>query len=139
MKEVKTIFGAIIHVEELSHDRHHADREDETKIKFFDSKERYLDYFEVETIEENATFEGITPEEWLDKYVNTLESCETVEELCEAMGLEWYFMSTNWKAVVSYMLENGYLDEGEQISREKLLENEWVNIIGETYVVIAEC
>ena len=139
MKKIKTKFGATIYVEELSHDRHYADREDETKIKFFDTKERYLNYFEVDTIKENAECEGISPEQWLDNYTKVLADCDTVTALLREMGVEWVYISPDWKAVAAYMFHNEYFDQDERVSSKDLLENEWVNVIGDQYVVIAEC
>ena len=139
MKEIKTKFGATIYAEELSHDRHYADREDESKIKFFDSNKRYLDYFETSTIEENALTEGLTPEEWLDNYVKELESCKTITDLCDTMGFAWAYIASDWRAVAAYMVENGYLSDNIQPSVEAILDNEWVNVLGEKYIVITEC
>ena len=57
----------------------------------------------------------------------------------EYMGVGWMYTSTDWRSVVAYMVAESYFDEGESVTKDALLEHEWVNIIGEHYVVVAEC
>lgn len=140
MKEFKTKFGATLFVEELSHDRHYADREDENFIKFFDSKERYVDCLEVATIEENAAYEEVMPEVFLDNYVAALESCESIEDLLETIGIGWYFCSKEWKSVAKYMFNEGvYFDaEKKDIAESDILTHVCVRVFGDWIVVVEE-
>ena len=50
MKEIKTKFGTI-YIEEWEFDRHKPwQREEEDRIKIFDSNENYLDHFSADSI-----------------------------------------------------------------------------------------
>lgn len=140
MKEFKTKFGATLFVEEPSHDRHHADREDENFIKFFDSKERYVDCLEVATIEENAAYEEVMPEVFLDNYVAALENCESIEDLLETIGIGWYFCSKDWKSIAKYMLDEGvYFDaEKKDVTESDILTHVCVRVFGDWIVVVEE-
>lgn len=140
MKEFKTKFGATLYVEDLSHDRHHADREDEDYIKFFDSRKKYIDCFAVSTIEENAAYENVTPEVFLKNYVATLEGCESIEKLLETIGIGWYFCSKDWKSIAKYMLNEGvYFDaEKKDVTESDVLTHVCVRVFGDWIAVVEE-
>ena len=140
MKEIKTYFGATLYAEELSHDRHYADREDETKIKFFDSREKYLDYFEVSTLEELAEFNNTTPEIVLNNFVNAIEECQNIETLLNfVFALDWHFCSTNWQAVAEWMIREECYFDTDNVTEEDVLSHDCVNVIGDYIIVVAEC
>ena len=140
MKEIKTHFGATLYAEELSHDRHYADREDETKVKFFDSRKKYLDYFEVSTLEELAEWENTTPEVVLNNFVKAIEHCLDIETLLNfTFGLDWHFCSTNWQAVAEWMVREKCYFDTDDVTKEDVLNHDCVNIIGDYIIVVAEC
>ena len=140
MKEIKTRFGAILYVEELSHDRHYADREDEMKVKFFDSRKKYLDYFEVSTLKELAEWKNTTPEVVLNDFVESIEQCQNLETLLNfILALDWHFCSTSWKTVADWMVcEECYFDI-DNVTEEDILNHDCVNVIGDYIIVVAEC
>ena len=139
MKEIKTKFGATLYVEELSHDRHYADREDETKIKFFDTKEKYLDYFEVETLEDLAEDKKSTPEAVLESFVKEIEECDSIEKLLDYnFGIVWYFYAKNWRTVADWMIAEGCYFDTNDVSEQDILNHVCTNIIGDYIVVVEE-
>lgn len=139
MKEIKTKFGATLYVEELSHDRHYADREDETKIKFFDSQKKHLDYFEVETLEELAEDKKSTPEAVLNHFVGEIENCDSVEKLLDyQFCIVWYFYAKDWRTVADWMLKEGCYFDKEDVSEQDVLDHVCTAIIGDYIVVVQE-
>lgn len=116
MKEVKTKLG-IIFVEELNDDR------EEGRIKIYDSDKRYLDYVSDEDLD-------------YDAFIAELQMKEDMRELLNFIGVSWYFFSIDWKDAAWYFSVPGKV---EYDSPESLLTNEYVNRIGNTYIVIGEC
>ena len=89
MKQINTKFETI-YIEEWEFDRHKPwQREEEDRVKIFDSNERYLDYFSADSIEENAGYDNITPQELLDKYASDFANMETIEEFLDELGIEY--------------------------------------------------
>lgn len=133
MREIKTKFGPLF-IEEYAFDHHiPGQREEEDRIKIFDSEKRYLDYFMVEYLEEAAEINGHSPEKELQLYIDHLERCNTIEDLVDNSVAEGYeFITTDWKKVAEYFDAEKYTTE------ESLLDNEWVNKIGNYYVVVSE-
>ena len=57
MKAIETKFGTI-YIEEWEYDRHKPwQREEEDRVKIFDSNENYIDYLSAELVEENAEYD----------------------------------------------------------------------------------
>jgi hypothetical protein len=140
MKTIKTHFGATLYTEELSHDRHYADREDESKVKFFDSRKKYLDYFEISTLEELAEWQNSTPEIVLGNFVETIEHCQDIETLLNfVFVLDWHFCSTSWKAVADWMVREKCYFDTDDVTEEDILTHDCVNVIGDYIIVVAEC
>lgn len=135
MREINTKFGKL-YIDELTDDRHTG--RDEGKIKLYDSYERYMDYFETETFYNLAEANERTPEEELEAYIQFLENCETIGELLENTITEGYELVTeNWKVVAEH-LGVAYKRDEMRVFQE-VVNNEWVNIIGDHYIVVFEC
>lgn len=132
MKEIKTKFGTI-YIEEWEFDRHKpCQREEEDRVKIFDSNERYLDYFSADSIEENAEYDNITPQELLDKYASDFANIETIEEFLDELGIEYDLITKDRVEVVNYLLDFNVDDDSD------IEENECVNKIGDYYIVVSE-
>lgn len=134
MRKINTKFGKL-YIDELTDDRH-AGR-DESKIKLYDSYEQYMDYFETETFYELAETNGRTPEEELETYIEFLENCKTIESLAENAVPDGYELITqSWKEVAEHL---GIAHKDEARMFQEVINNEWVNIIGDYYIVVYEC
>ena len=102
------------------------EREEQDRIKIYDSDENYLDYLPLK--------EDDTPiEEQYDNYIEMLESFKTVEELMDWLVCDCEFIGKKSEAI-KYVLTEWNLPDDECDP----LDNEWVNRIGDTYIVISE-
>ena len=134
MRKINTKFGPL-YIDEFTDDRHTG--RDESKIKLYDSYEQYMDYFETETFYDLAEMNGNTPEEELENYINFIEKCETIEHLIENTISNGYELITeSWKEVAAHL---GIALRDEARAFQEIVNNEWVNIIGDYYIVVYEC
>lgn len=102
------------------------EREEKDRIKIYDSDENYLDYLPIE--------EDDTPiEEQYNNYVEMLESFKTVEELLNWLVCDCEFIGNKSEAI-KYVLTEWNLPDDECDP----LDSEWVNRIGDTYIVVSE-
>ena len=132
MKQINTKFGTL-YIEEWEFDRHKPwQREEEDRVKIFDSNKNYLDYLSAESVEESAEYDNITPQECLDRFANNLASIETIEELLDWFGLNDDLITTDRVVVENYL---HYFDMDDDSDIE---ENEWVNKIGDYYIVVSD-
>lgn len=101
------------------------EREEKDRVKIYDSDENYLDYLPLE--------EDDTPiEEQYDGYVEILESFKTVPDLMDWLVCDCDFIGNESEAI-KYILTEIMPD-----NEFDLLDNEWVNRIGDVYIIIAE-
>lgn len=121
MLEVVTKFGKI-YIEELYN------REENDRIKIFDSNKDYLDYYSMETINYIAERRNITMEEVLQIEIEKIRQCDDIECLIMMLVSEWEMYSKEW-ANVAKLLEIDSLTE---------VSNDYVNKIGDYYIVIME-
>ena len=105
-------------------------REEEDRIKLYDSLGRYLDYFSVECIEETW---GGSWGDFVEEIMRSALKFTKVEEFLDYLGINSLIISTDWKDLL------GELDLNKETStREDVLENEWVNVIGNNYILVCE-
>ena len=114
-------------------------REESDRIKLYDSYSRYLDYLPLESV---------SPYETVEQYCNKrLEECDSVDEVLKYLGISSYTTGKSW----THLLEDIYSFDGydydsdadkyyelpseEEITRDTVLKNECVNIIGSTYIL----
>jgi hypothetical protein len=102
------------------------EREEQDRVKIYDSDENYLDYLPLE--------EDDTPiEEQYNNYIEMLENFKTVEELMDWLVCNYEFIGNKSEAI-KYVLTEWNLPDDECDP----LDSEWVNRIGDTYIIIAE-
>lgn len=102
------------------------EREEQDRVKIYDSDENYLDYLPLK--------EDDTPiEEQYDNYVEMLESFKTIEELMDWLVCDYEFIGNKSEAI-KYVLTEWNLPDGECDP----LDSEWMNRIGDTYIIITE-
>lgn len=128
MRLIQTKFGPL-YVE------HFSQRKEKDRIKVFDSNKKYLDYFSIEYLEEHAKINKITPYQQLNKYLSGINNCSDIKNVLNYLGITYEKVSKHW-AIIANLLEEitGY----EYSSEEQLMGNEWVNKIGECYILICE-
>ncbi len=104
------------------------EREEKDRVKIYDSDENYLDYLPIE--------EDDTPiEEQYNHYVEMLESFKTIEVLLDWLNCNYEFFGTK-KETIQYLHEELNWDLPSKDYNP--LDNEWVNRIGNIYIVVSE-
>ena len=132
IREINTQFGKI-YIDTL------VNVSDE-KVRIYDSRREYLGYMEVESLYDKAFEENITPEEVLETIIQDAEHCSTIEELADLLIYDEYELITSSQAMVAKHLF-GYDEIPAKCERKVLrsvLQNEFVNMIGDYYIVIKE-
>ena len=104
------------------------EREEEDRVKIYDSDENYLDYLPLE--------EDDTPiEEQYNNYVEMLENFKTIEEL-----MDWLVCDCEFIGNKEEMIDHLHDELNWELPSEDYdpLKNEWINRIGDVYILISE-
>ena len=122
LQAIETKFGTI-YIEGLN-----SKREEEDRIKIFDSEKKYMEYFSIEFLEDYCRVENHTLEEEYQLRIKNLKECDTIESLVGSILLDWDLITVNWfeaadRLGIDYPIKQMVLDE--------LKGNEYVNKIGE--------
>lgn len=125
MRKINNNYLGNFYIEELEN------REEKNRVKLFDSDENYLDYLPLERYDiDEPTFE-----EQYDSYIDILEHFETVQELMDWLVCDCDFIG-NKDQTIKYLHEELNWDLPSEDYNP--LDNEWVNRIGDIYIVISE-
>ena len=104
------------------------EREEEDRVKIYDSDENYLDYLPIE--------EDDTPiEEQYNNYIEMLEQFKTIEEMMDWLVCDCEFIG-NKEEMIDYLHD----ELNWELPSEDYdpLKNEWINRIGDVYILISE-
>ena len=107
------------------------EREEQDRIKIYDSDENYLDYLPLEQID----VDDAPIEEQYNNYVEMLESFKTIEELMDWLVCDCEFIGNKDRTIEYLHKELNWDLPSENYNP---LDNEWVNRIGDTYIVVSE-
>lgn len=108
----------------------------DNKLRIYDSEKRYLNYIEKETILEAAEIAASTPAHTLLDFYHRLKCCNSLDSFLRKVVENTYRVaSKDWEIIASY-LRHFCIDKYD--SPESLLTNEWVNKIGDYYIVVEE-
>lgn len=146
MKAINTKFGTI-YIEDLEYDRHcPAMREEEDRIKIFDSLGRYLDYWSMECLEDFVESENKTLEEAYQDIFRRYEDADNLSTFCPDIRY-----ATNDAEKMALFMQADYdldIDGRELVAmiftknskklEELVLSNDFVNKIGDWYILIEE-
>ena len=125
MRKINNNYLGDFYIEELEN------REEQDRVKLFDSDENYLDYLPLERYDDtDPTFE----EQYQD-YVEMLENFKTVPDLMEWLVSSWEFIGDK-DQTIKYLHEELNWDLPSEDYNP--LDNEWVNRIGDVYIVVSE-
>lgn len=104
------------------------EREEEDRVKIYDSDENYLDYLPIEEDETSI-------EEQYNNYIEMLEKFTTVEELIDWLVCDAEFIG-NKEEMINYLHD----ELNWELPSEDYdpLKNEWINRIGDVYILISE-
>lgn len=120
LREVITPVGTI-YIEHFSF------REEYDRIKIYDSDKKYIDYISSEAITDSFK---------LKEYIEILKKCFNIEELLNHIAFVYDEYSVCWEKIANELVER---KEHQINSVGELLENEWVNRIGDYYILMTEC
>lgn len=113
-------------------------REEQDRVKLYDSDSNYLDYLPLERYDDlDPTFK-----EQYDKYIKMLEQFKTVPELMDWLVCDCYFIGSKDEIIelLHKTIEFLHKEFNWELPSEEYnpLDNEWVNRIGDIYIVISE-
>lgn len=114
MRKINNNYLGDFYIEELEN------REEQDRVKLYDSNENYLDYLPLERYDDTDP----TEEEQYQGYVEMLESFETVPDL-----MDW--LVTNYGFI-------GSLAELENSEWADVIGTEYMNRIGDVYIAISD-
>ena len=127
--QIKTNFG-FIYVEPLV-----GTREEEDRVKIFDSDTNYIDYIPVETLLTSAAEQSITVEEEYSIRLRAFREAEAIEDLMNLISQNWISIVTN-PFDLEERLDIKYVDEKRTL--HEILNNDYVNQIGQHYILMEE-
>lgn len=125
MRKINNNYLGDFYIEELEN------REEKDRVKLYDSDENYLDYLPLEIYDDTDP----TLEEQYNNYLEILGRFDTVEGLMEWLVCETEFIGNKYQ-MLDYLVNRLNWDD---ISEDyNPLDNEWVNRIGDVYVIVSE-
>lgn len=114
MKKINNSYLGTFYIEELEN------REEQDRVKLFDSDENYLDYLSLERYDDTDP----TEEEQYQGYIEMLEGFKNIPDL-----LDW--LATNYVFV-------GSLASLENSEWANVIGTEYMNRIGDVYIAISD-
>lgn len=125
MRKINNVNLGNFYIEELEN------CEEQDRVKLFDSDFNYLDYLPLERCDDtDPTFE-----EQYNEYVKMLEQFKTVPELMDWLVCDCDFIGSKDETIEFLHKELNWELPSEEYNP---LDNEWVNRIGDVYIVISE-
>ena len=124
MRKINNVNLGDFYIEELNN------REAQDRVKLFDSDFKYLDYLPLERCDDtDPTFE-----EQYDEYIKVLEEFKTVPELMDWLVYDCDFIGSQDETIEFLHKELNWELPSEEYNP---LDNEWVNRIGDVYIVVS--
>ena len=128
MRVIQTSFGAL-YLEEFDK------REDSHRLKLYDSHKCYLDSFNVDALKETAATEKLSCKDYIESIVMRIQNMQDVHELFDYLNISIEIVSTDADKIAEYI---GSHKRGIS-AQDYLPSNEWIALIGDSYVVIHGC
>lgn len=125
MRKINNNYLGDFYIEELNN------REEQDRVKLFDSDYKYLDYLPLERYDDTDP----TEEEQYQGYIEMLESFKNVVDLMDWLVCDCEFIG-NKDRTIQYLHEELNWDLPSEDYNP--LDNEWVNRIDDIYIVISE-
>ena len=123
MRKINNKYLGNFYIEELEN------REEQDRVKLFDSNENYLDYLPLERYDDTDP----PLAEQYEEYVKVLEAFKTAPDLMDWLVCDCDFIGNKSEAI-KYVLTEWNLP-GDECNP---LDSEWVNIIGDVRIVVSE-
>ena len=124
--EVETRFG-VIYIESLNYNNNNScDRDEEERIKIYDSDHNYLDYYPMYCLYDLAEMNGTTVEDVYVQFLNNFENTDKIENISDE--IEWYGSKEN---LIKYLTMLGWAEE-------EIWDYDYLNRIGDNYLLMFE-
>lgn len=104
-------------------------REEEDRLKIFDSDGNYLDYFSMERLQEMADENETDLETVLEMIIDQLAESVDIEEFLDNLGIDYEFVSEDIDEFIRY---------ANSVGIENIKNNEWINHIGNAWILLSE-
>lgn len=138
LREIKTPFG-IIYIDNWGDD---VDRECKDRITLYDSRKDWLDYFSLDYFYDvyDEDEMGTEEEQALEAYERLVDMLraggeqQTIEGFMDWLGINFYYAGTD-KVEAAKALSEDHL---EDLLPDEIETNEYVNHIGDYYIVVAD-
>lgn len=131
MKKIYNANLGTMYIDELDESK----RPEKDRITVYDSDMEYLSYFSMDLLYENAESDEMTLEEKYEQIVQQLTDAKTINELIIQLGLDVEFFSDVYE-MLHYLHDE--LNWDLPSKSYSPFENEYINIIGENYLLINE-
>lgn len=105
--------------------------ENDGKIRVFDSNGKYIDYIETESIANKAEEKGVSFEEALLSYIELIKNEENIVDFLN-------LFCSCWDTVTNLIGWTVFAEHLKVKTREEVLDNEYVNVIGDSLILISE-
>lgn len=140
MRELKTRFGTL-YIEEPTDNRADKDR-----YVIYDSEYHWFDYFTVECVEETWDDYETFYKEITERFANY----ESLEKLLDDLGINYDSIEKDWTKTIPFLYGCFYYEKDDcfytkyedkydsEITKDNIIENEWINKIGDYYILIRE-
>ena len=125
MRKINNKYLGDFYIEELEN------REEQDRVKLYDSDENYLDYLPLERCDDTDP----TEEEQYQDYIEMLESFKNVLYLMDWLVCRCEFIGDKDQTIKYLHEELNWELPSEDYNP---LDNEWVNRIGDVYIVVSE-
>ena len=125
MRKINYNYLVDFYIEELEN------REERDRVKLYDSDENYLEYLPIERYDDTDP----TEEEQYQGYIEMLESFKSVLYLMDWLVCRCEFIGDKDQTIKYLHEELNWELPSEDYNP---LDNEWVNRIGDTYIVVSE-
>lgn len=125
MRKINNNYLGTFYIEELEK------REEQDRVKLYDSDEKYLEYLPIERYDDADP----TEEEQYQGYIEMLESFKNVLYLMDWLVCRCEFIGDKDQTIKYLHEELNWELPSEDYNP---LDNEWVNRIGDIYIVVSE-
>ena len=125
MRKINNNYLGTFYIEELEN------REEQDRVKLYDSDEKYLEYLPIGRYDDTDP----TEEEQYRGYIEMLESFKNVLYLMDWLVCTCEFIGDKDQTIKCLHEELHWELPSEDYNP---LDNEWVNRIGDTYIVVSE-
>ena len=125
MRKINNKYLGTFYIEELEN------REKQDRVKLYDSDEKYLEYLPIGRYDDTDP----TEEEQYRGYIEMLESFKNVLYLMDWLVCRCEFIGDKDQTIKYLHEELNWELPSEDYNP---LDNEWVNRIGDTYIVVSE-